>query len=86
MELIGPDGESDEAMAQRKAANEMKIAEAKQGQKLQHIIQEGVLKMQLNKAAGEQKQVLAAQAAMGKIAAKDADLQTMQQRKKAASA
>lgn len=81
---MGPDGESDEAMAQRKAANEMKIAEAKQAQKLQHIIQEGVLKMQLNKAAGEQKQVLAAQEAMAKIAAKDADLQTSQQRKRAA--
>jgi hypothetical protein len=84
-QAAGPEGESDEAIAQRKAANEMSIAEAKQGQKLQHIMQEGVLKMQLGKQASEQKQVLSAQEAMGKIAAKDADLQTTQQRKRAGS-
>jgi hypothetical protein len=81
----GPDGESDEAMAQRKAENEMKIAEAKQGQKLQHIMQEGVLKLQMQKQASQQAQVLAAQSAMSKIAIKDAETSTLQARQRAAS-
>ena len=81
----GPEGESDEAIAQRKAANEMKISEAKQAQKMQHIIQEGVLKMQLGKQASQQKQVLSAQEGMAKIAIKDAENMTQQARQRAGS-
>lgn len=81
----GPEGESDEAIAARKAAGEMKIAEAKQGQKLQHIIQEGVLRMQLKGQAAQQEQVLSTQKAMSKIAINDAEAQVKQARQRGAA-
>lgn len=71
----GPDGESDEAIAQRKAQAEMQIAEAKQAQKMQHIFQEGMLKLDMEKKAGQWKQVAAAQKAMADITIDDAKAQ-----------
>lgn len=72
----GPDGESDEAIAQRKAQNEMAISDAKHAQKLQHIFQEGLLKLDMEKKSGQWKMVKAAQEAMSGIAIDDAKAQT----------
>jgi hypothetical protein len=68
----GPNGDSDEAIAQRKAQAEMQIAEAKQAQKMQHIFQEGMLKLDMEKKAGQWKMVAAAQKAMADISIDDA--------------
>ncbi len=82
---VGPDGESDQAIEARKAQQEMQISDAKHAQKMQHIFQEGLLKLDMEKKAGQWKMVAETQKAMAGIAIKDAEAQTKQARQRATS-
>lgn len=87
MEQPGAEGQemSEEQKAQRKLQQELQANEMKHKQKLQHEFQNHQLKLQMIKEAGQQKMIMQAQDAMGKIASKDAEIQQRIARLRASS-
>jgi len=82
----GQDGEqSEEQKAQQKLQQELQANEMKHKQKLQHEFQNHALRLQMIKEAGQQKMVMQAQQAMGKIATKDAEVKQHMARLRAQS-
>jgi hypothetical protein len=76
---------SEEQKAQQKLQQELQANEMKHQQKMQHEMQLQLLKLDGIKKAGEQKMVITAQEAMGKIAMKEAEIQQRMNRLRATS-
>jgi hypothetical protein len=76
---------SEEQKAQQKLQQELEGNEMKHKQKLQHEFQSHQLKLQMIKEAGQQKMIMQAQDAMGKIATKDAEVAQRMARLRASS-
>lgn len=78
-EAEGQDGEGEDESEQNKAdkahQQDMQRSDQKHKQDLQQNMEVQLQKLQFVKQAGEQKQVMAAQEAMGKVAMKDAEIQ-----------
>lgn len=76
------EGQNELQLEAQKTQQELQSNEAKHSQKLQHIFQEGLLKLNLQKQAGQQKMVLASQDALSKIAVKEAEGQQAMKRQR----
>lgn len=66
---------TEEQARQSKVAMDLQESELKHQQEMQQTMQNHMLKLQMIKEAGEQKQVMQSQEAMGKIVSKDAEIQ-----------
>jgi len=76
---------TEEQKAQQKLQQELEGNEMKHKQRMQHEFQNHMLRLQMLKESGQQKMVMQAQQAMGKIASKDAEVQQRMARLRASS-
>jgi hypothetical protein len=76
---------TEDQLEQQKLQQELQMNDIKHKQKLQQEFQNHTLRLQMIKEAGQQKMVMQAQDAMGKIASRDAEVQQRMNRLRASS-